>query len=712
MPQGVRPFPPTCGRRRASAAIVAAYLVAVTLSVAGGCASTGGSKWVSLRSTPKNPLTDALGLLAKQGPKPTPRTLQLLRRYDLEKKQGDKAALLAELNAINRREPNRENLYALAELAYIGARRAEAAMKSEEALELYGSSVLYSYEYLFDQSYPLASNEYDPQFRRACDLYNTALEGTLRIVQKDGALRPGTSRTIKTSNHDCQLEVQLRSKGWHAEDFDHVEFVSDYEVHGLRNHYHNFGLGVPLIAVRRHHEAADPAEQFYPPDLSFAVTAFLRIDAASIKESDRQVTPTSTGGGSAIAAGLGTSRTLHAILELHDPLDSTHIDADGAKVPLETDLSTPLAHNLSQPALDDSKISTVGLLTPEKVEQLSGLYMLEPFRADRIPVVMVHGLWSSPVTWMEMFNDLRSDPAIRENYQFWFYLYPSGQPFWQSAAKMREDLAHMRVALDPQRRSPALDQTVLVGHSMGGLVSKLQTVDSGNEFWHTLSDRPFAELQADPDVRDELAAAFFFDPNPSIRRVITIGTPHRGSDFANDVTKWLGRKLIHVPSKLMHGRSQLASRNPNYFRADAPLNVTNSIDSLSPKSPFLPVLLEAPAGPWVKYHNIIGQAPHEGFTNNVSRWLSGEGDGVVSLTSARLDAAASQIVVPADHMSVHRHPQSILEVRRILMQHVAELRGVPGGGVQYANSQAPSPMASSPPLPAPVAVMPTVETHR
>ena len=95
----------------------------------------------------------------------------------------------------------------------------------------------------------------------------------------------------------------------------------------------------------------------------------------------------------------------------------------------------------------------------------------------------------------------------------------------------------------------------------------------------------------------------------------------------------------------MHRRNQLVARNPDYFRPGAPLNITNSIDSLSPKSPILPVLLEAPAGPWVKYHNIVGQAPREGFTNKVSMWLSGEGDGVVSLESARLDNAASQIVV-------------------------------------------------------------------
>ena len=177
-------------------------------------------------------------------------------------------------------------------------------------------------------------------------------------------------------------------------------------------------------------------------------------------------------------------------------MEDTSVEVCGARVPLETDLSTPLAHFLSQPALDDTRVSTLGLLNPGEVKKLTGLYMLEPFRADKIPVLMVHGLWSSPVTWMEMFNDLRSDPLIREHYQFWFYLYPSGQPFWFSASQLRTDLANMRRALDPYRQQPALDQMVLVGHSMGGLVSKLQTVDSGNRFWQTLSDKPFAELQA------------------------------------------------------------------------------------------------------------------------------------------------------------------------------------------------------------------------
>ena len=640
--------------------LLAMVLLAACMTV--GCVSSS-SKWVALRATPRNPLTETLGLVTRSGPKPTEQTIQLLRRYDLEDDlSADRAALLARLDQIDQQEPNRVNAYAMAELAYVGAKRHEQSKHIDRALELYGSAVLHAYRYLFDDQYEGASNSYDPKFRRACDLYNAALEGTLRIVQSKGNLRPGNSIIIQTANHNCQLDIQLKSDDWHNEDFDHFEFVTDYEVHGLRNHYHNFGLGVPLIAVRRKHEEREGHEEFYPDDLSFPVTAFLRVQVDT--------------------ATNATDR--HAVLEMYDPLNQPKIEVAGVSVPLETDLSTPLAHTLSQPALDDSRLSTIGLLKPEKAEAVRGLYMLEPFQADKIPVVMVHGLWSSPVTWMEMFNDLRSDPQVREHYQFWFYMYPTGQPFWYSAAAMREDMAHVRQAVDPQNRYAALDQMVLVGHSMGGLVSRLQTIDSGNEFWNTLSERPFAEVDADDTVRAGLARTYFFDPNPSISRVITIATPHRGSQFANDTTRWLSSKFIKIPSMILRGKHQLIARNPNFFRPDAPLNVTTSIDSLVPDSPVLPVLLSAQSGSWVRYHNVVGDAPKSGITG----WFSHDrGDGVVSLASAQLEQAVSQIAVAAEHSKVHRDPQSILEVRRILMQHVAELRAFPhDGGVRHATA--------------------------
>jgi pimeloyl-ACP methyl ester carboxylesterase len=649
----------TGARRALSSTWRAAILALALIAAISGCAS---QHWVTLRATPKNPLTESLRLLAPGGPRPTARTMQLLRRHDLTSHlSGNRQELLAKLQAILAKEPSAEIVYAIAEIAYLGGKQAEP-LDQDAALDLYGTSVMHAYLYLFDSQFPEAQNQYDPRFRGACDLYNAGLEGTLRIVRQQGTLRPGHACTIRTATRQVDVTMVLASSGWHPADFDRFEFVSDYQVNGLKNHYHTYGLGVPLIAIRKKHPQADPTEQFYPPNLSFPVTALLRVVPG-------------TQSGKADAARTDAAGPLKVVLELYDPLVTATIQVGRHQVPLESDLSTPLAYFLNQPEFDDTRLSNLGLLEPDQAQQLTGLYMMEPYQPGKIPVLMVHGLWSSPVTWMEMFNDLRSAAEIRKYYQFWFYLYPTGQPFWLSAAELRSDLAYARQVLDPHHQQPALDQTILVGHSMGGLVSKLQVVDSGDRFWDVVTDRPFATLKADPELRERLAAMFFFQPSPSIRRVISIATPYRGSQFANDATRWLGRKLISMPARMSQARQALLRDNRGFFRTSALLAINTSIDSLSPESPLLPPLRTASPAPWVKINNIVGRLSDPGY---VAR-LTGvdDGDGVVAFASASLDNADSQIIVPSDHSRVHRHPRAIMEVRRILLEHLASLRTFP-----------------------------------
>lgn len=662
--------------RRVVAALLLACLAPTCII---GCATS--AEWVKVRDTPRNPLAGTLDLVSRNGPKPTERTLQLLRRYDLESElKGDRAALLARLEDFQRREPDREHEYAMAEIAYITATQAEK-LHRQKALQFYGTALIHAYRYLFEsevdpagRSLSLAINPYDPQFRGASDLYNQSLESMMRLVQQEGAIRPGLSRTVVTANSNCSFTVAMHSTGWHDDDIDRLEFVSDYQIRGLQNHYHTYGLGVPLIAVRRSHDGQDPAEHFYPPSVCFPLTAFLRVERPNQASRDR------SGVNSAASPAQGPAATdpsaPHFVLELYNPLDQQAIQVAERGVPLEADLSTPLAYFLNQPQFRDEDLSTAGLLHPGDAKKLQGLYMLEPFDPKKMPVVMVHGLWSSPITWMEMYNDLRSDPQVRDHYQFWFYLYPTGQPFWVSATQMREDLAKMRREVDPSRQDPALDEMVLVGHSMGGLISKLQTVESADAFWNTMSDHPFAELKADPETVRALATTYYFRPNPSVRRVVTLGTPHRGSPFSNDLTRWAGNKLISLPRKMIDGRNQLLAQNKHYFRDNAPIDVTTSIDSLSPQDPLPPTLLAARPGPWVTYHNVVGRDPNPGWR----KYFVDDGDGVVPFASARLDnmpQLESQIVVSADHSSVHRHPQSVLEVRRVLFEQLSELQNFP-----------------------------------
>lgn len=612
-----------------------------------GCAS---SSYLSVRRIPHNPLAAPLNLLSRSGPKPTGRTVHVLRKYDLEELHDEDAgSAIVKLGEEIGTEPSVEKMYAYAELAYIYGKKAQSKGDQRLALDMMSASVANAYMYLFDPQFDRERNVYDPQFRRACDLYNTALEDALRIVNEQGRLRPGATFTLQSG--DQRFDVQIATRGlWRPEDFEEFEFVSDFEVEGLAHRHVTYGLGVPLIAVRRPDANHDPASAYYPSGMSFPVTAILR---AAEQPCDRH----------------GGPRVVTCVLELHDPLAADTVQVAGRHVPLESDLTTPLGYYLDNPEFQATKIATWGLISPNRTDDLRGLNMLEAFDPNKIPVLVVHGLWSSPETWTEMVNDLRSLPEVRNRYQFWSYLYPTGQPFWISAAQMRADLQAVRKTVDPNGQWPALDQMVLVGHSMGGLVSRMQTIESGEDFWHILSDRPFEELNADAETREKLAQAVYFRSNPSIRRVVTIGTPHRGSNFANDYTRWLGRKLIQLPSIVLRTTTRIVRDNPNFFRNTELLTTTTSIDSLSPDSPILPVMLDSQKPPWVKYHNIVGVMSEKKLLSRISE----KGDGVVPYESAHLDDVVSEIVVDADHVHVHQHPRSILEVRRILLDHSAEM---------------------------------------
>ncbi|MCC6508254.1 MAG: alpha/beta fold hydrolase [Pirellulaceae bacterium] len=614
-----------------------------------GCAT---QKFLIKRDTPANPLAIQLQLASKKGPQVSPRTETLLRKYDLlELYQTDTPGCMERLQQLTVTEPTGELVYSVAELAYLEGHRAEKDKDEARALDMFGVAVSNAYMYLFASEFDPIRNPYDPQFRGACDLYNTSLEATLRLVNIKGQLRPGESYTVTTGKQTYEVNTVAKGK-WRNEDFERFEFVSEFKLsEKLDLTGTTYGLGVPLIAVRRQNSADDPREKYYPEGLSFPVTALLRV--VSHRPGERKAVNRHS-----------------CVLELHDPLAASDIQLAQRLVPLQTDLSTALAFFLDSPQFQENTSATKGLFDPAANQDNRGIYMLEPFDPNRIPVLMVHGLWSNPVTWMPMFNDLRSFTELRKNYQFWFYYYPSGQPFWLSATQLRDDLAELRQRLDHDHRYPALDQMVLVGHSMGGLVSRMQTIESGQEFWRIMSDKPFEEVRGKPEVIEQLSRELFFHPNESIKRVVTIGTPHRGSSYSNDTTRWLGRKFIKLPTMMVSTSRTLVSDNPGVFRTTELLTASTAIDSLSPDSPVFPAMLRAPRAPWVTYHNIIGQVPDRGlFSDGTST-----SDGVVDVTRAHMDDVVSEVVVAADHQNIHNTPRAILEVRRILLEHLESLR--------------------------------------
>jgi pimeloyl-ACP methyl ester carboxylesterase len=633
-----------------------AWLVAVTAWAAAGCSN------IAVERNRMPDLFDGWRASAVLGDGLSPRTLQALRQRDLVSLyQRDPAQAVARLHAEAVKEPQPDLLFALAEINYLRGRAADKWDRGA-AIGYYYLCAGYAYHYLFgdkpgenpgDRAAAGYSTVeiFDPHFRLACDLYNAGLAKCINAAQKVGRLDPRQQMQLPTPDGEpFTLSVVHAGFAWKPEEFGPLLFCEDYTVKGLVNQHRTYGLGVPLIATRAI-SAPDPRDAHYPRGVSFPVTAFFRFEGG--------------------LADLGARRV--GRLELYNPLAYQSIQVRGRQVPLETDLTTPLAYFLAHTDLDN--IEYTAFLRADKILDRTGIYLLEPYQPGKIPVLMVHGLLSSPLTWAPLFNDLRADPVLRERYQFWFYFYPTGDPYPLTAADLRRELAQLRTDLDPEHRDPAFDRMVLVGHSMGGLVSHLLTVDSGNEFWHQVSNKPLASLKLEPETREELQRIFFFRRESCVERVIFLGTPHHGSRLSPSPVGRLAVHLVQLPRSLLKITKDLAAENPDLPEAIRKGTIPTSVDLLAPGTPELELLAARPRPVGVRYHSVVGIAPPN--TAVVERFLAGAGrcdesDGVVPYQSAHLDAAESELVVPADHYHVHQHPLTVLEVRRILRAHLDE----------------------------------------
>ena len=213
--------------------------------------------------------------------------------------------------------------------------------------------------------------------------------------------------------------------------------------------------------------------------------------------------------------------------------------------------------------------------------------MTEPYQPGKIPIVLVHGLASSPLTWSHLINDLHAQPAIMCRYQIWVFRYDTGDPFLTSASELRRQLVALRQAYDPCRNDPSMSRIVMIGHSLGGLVSKLQVTYSGDRLWQSASKQPFDTIRTDPDTRARLANSFFFAPSPDVSRVIYIATPHRGSVYARRCVGQISSALVKEPPDWKARHAQLIRDNPGAFYEELTRGIPNSIDLLEPSSRIL-----------------------------------------------------------------------------------------------------------------------------
>jgi pimeloyl-ACP methyl ester carboxylesterase len=301
------------------------------------------------------------------------------------------------------------------------------------------------------------------------------------------------------------------------------------------------------------------------------------------------------------------------------------------------------------------------LLQPQKYAETARLARFQPYDPNKIPLICVHGLMDSPATWVPMINMLRSDPEIRHRYQVWFYSYPSGYPYPYSAAIMREQLDAVNATYRGHKK------VVLIGHSMGGLISRTMLTDSGMTLWNAAFKEPPDQLKVSEKTRKLLTEALIFKHRSEVGRAIFISTPHRGSELATTWAGRIGSSLVKAPVTLIGVANEARSMVTMDTSALHLKRVPNSIDTLAPNNRFVKTINTIPLTPGIPYDSIMGD---RGKGGNKDHTPPVSTDGIVPYWSSHLDGAQSELIVPSNH-SAHQNPQAIQEVRRILKLHAS-----------------------------------------
>lgn len=499
-----------------------------------------------------------------------------------------------------------------AEIQFVAGQQAEAA-GNPACIDYYFASTTLSWPYQVSSATTLDD--------RATSLYRSAVRSLIESAACFGRLDRRQGVVLSSGR---LVPVTYQGFVWQSEDFCTFLPVGSYDSHRLSDGYVSNGVGVPYFVL----SASTPRHPFTNIAQPFAATAV--------------VAPMGPGGAFS--------------LQFYDPL-RTAVTAGG--LPLARDLTAPIAYAAAEETdgwLDD-------FLRPNRDDRLDGLHMREPFQPGKIPVVFVHGLASDPLTWAQLENDLRAQPPLFNRYQFWFFRYDTGNPFLASAARLREQLAALRQTYDPARCDPNLSRMVLIGHSMGGLLSKMQVTYSGDLIWQAAATRPLNTIVTDSTTRERMAASFFFQPSPDISRVIYIATPHRGSSEASRCVGRVSSALIEEPPEWTARHAQLVRDNPDAFRDELRRKIPNSVDLLEPDSLILQATDRLPYRYGIALHTILGD----------DRWTltQGRSDGVVAVSSARLGGGQSELIVDAKHTDVQRVPPTVREVMCILTQHAA-----------------------------------------
>jgi len=518
------------------------------------------------------------------------------------------------------------------------------------AIEAWLESARHAYAYLFFTARKPRDRAFEDRQTQVRDYYNYAVQqaitGLYRGARRNAAAQPRVPRV-----GDWRIEADVSGLRLPADAPlpDELIPAASLTFSGLRNTYRRDGFGAELVAAdsQRTDEKApalDPDDR-RPPyrEMPFpAVTALLLFDGGNLAEV------------------LATRRLRIAA---YDPYRTANVQLAGQEVPLAANFTSGYGLWLARSDFALQALRSLfggrdGLTQPR-------IYLMQPYDPERRTVIMLHGLASSPEAWINVANEVLGDETLRRRYQIWQVYYPTNAPLPLNNFAIREAVTQTLQHFDSTGQAPASQDITLIGHSMGGVLSRLMVSSSEDKLWDALlASYPMQGAQQ-RRIEEKLAPYLRFEPLPQVSDAIFIASPHRGTDFANNrISRWVAN-LITLPVAML---GQLGDISRELIRIapgrqDAgPLRIPNSIDNLSDRDPFVRLSSGLPMNPRVRFHSIIGND-----TPGLAQALSS--DGIVPYASAHLDGAASELVIPSAH-SVQENPLAILEIRRILREQL------------------------------------------
>lgn len=443
--------------------------------------------------------------------------------------------------------------------------------------------------------------------------------------------------------HESEYQLKLNSKyaSLHPDKFFYFEPSPLIGIHGLKNRYVRPGIGVSYTACRE--KNSENAHDEYLPKGGTCVP--LTIVIKLIK----------------------AEKVTYADIQLFDPTKTKEITFNDTMISLAGDFSAPFARVIESTGITDTAGFFNAMSGSEKLLDQTGFYTVEPYDSSKIPLITVHGLFSSPATWIHVHNELLGDERVRENFQIWHYLYPINLPILENARKFREKLDELnQIIRSTSNANESINNMVVIAHSMGGLLTRTAVSSKSKEFTNYFFLDPDKINELDDDIKKELSRYLDIDRKPYISRVIFIAVPHRGSELSESFLGLIGKKLISIPKAVVAKTSFLIQKTKSIFKPEIQHaflgdNYFTSIHSLSPYNPTLIALSRVAVDSNIPFHTIVG---NQGVDLGIE-----SSDGVVKYTSSHLEGSKSELVVPASH-SAHIHPWAINEIKRILHEHL------------------------------------------